>query len=124
MGFYDLDKQQRSILVDQISIDVSAAVASGNTDGLLHYCSDADTYIRKAAYLAIGRLYTANGPLRPAIMDTLTRLFQADNASVRQTAVNAAGEIGKADFGLVAHFFDKGLFDQHHAVRNAVIGSM
>ena len=41
-----------------------------------------------------------------------------------QKAVNAAGEIGKVDFAVVQPFFDKGLFDHHHSVRNAVIGSV
>ena len=43
---------------------------------------------------------------------------------IRQTAVNAAGEIGIKNFGAVEHVFDKGLFDHHHSVRNAVIGSI
>ena len=47
-----------------------------------------------------------------------------DDPKVRQTIINAAGEIGKFDFEVVRHFFDKGLFDEHHSVRNAVIGSM
>ncbi len=46
------------------------------------------------------------------------------NENVRQTAVNAAGEIGMQDFDGVEHFFERGLFDGHHSVRNAVIGSM
>lgn len=43
---------------------------------------------------------------------------------VRQTIINAAGEIGKKDFPIVQHFFDTGLFDPHHSPRNAVIGSV
>jgi hypothetical protein len=42
----------------------------------------------------------------------------------RQTAINGAGEIGKTDFEPVAQYFDTGLFDAPHSVRNAVIGSV
>jgi hypothetical protein len=38
--------------------------------------------------------------------------------------VNAAGEIAMRDFAVVEDLFHKGLFDEHHSVRNAVIGSM
>jgi hypothetical protein len=50
--------------------------------------------------------------------------MQSTNYFVRQTTVNAAGEIGKINFEIVASFFETGLFDTHHAVRNAVIGSV
>ncbi len=30
---------------------------------------------------------------------------------IRQTTINSAGEIGKTNFDIVEHFFDKGLFD-------------
>ena len=51
-------------------------------------------------------------------------LLNESDPKTRQTVVNAAGEIGKYDFDIVQHFFDTGLFDEHHSVRNAVIGSM
>lgn len=38
--------------------------------------------------------------------------------------MNAAGEIGKFYLDKVQHFFDVGLFNKHHSVRNAVIGSV
>ena len=47
-----------------------------------------------------------------------------DDFKIRQTVINAAGEIGKLNFKIVQHFFDKGLFDIHHSPRNAVIGSI
>ncbi len=43
---------------------------------------------------------------------------------IRQTAINSAGEIGKKEFGKIVHLMDIGLFDKHHTVRNAVIGSI
>lgn len=36
----------------------------------------------------------------------------------------AAGEIVIKEFESVEHFFDTRLFDEHHPVRNAVIGSI
>jgi hypothetical protein len=51
-------------------------------------------------------------------------LLASELEKTRQTVINAAGEIGKFHFEKVQHFFDKGLFDKHHSVRNAVIGSI
>lgn len=50
--------------------------------------------------------------------------FSARRFKVRQSVINATGEIGKKDFEIVETLFDKGLFDEHHSVRNAVIGSI
>ena len=124
MGFYDLDKQDRVALVGQISSNIAADLHSGKDRMLQQYFADDDTYIRKTAYLAIGKLYAADGPLRTSIIPALNALLSADDPKIRQTAVNAAGEIGKTDFNAVQSFFDTGLFDTHHSVRNAVIGSM
>jgi hypothetical protein len=57
-------------------------------------------------------------------MDALQKLTTDTEFKIRQTCINAAGEIGMIDFGKAESFFDKGLFDDHHAVRNAVIGSV
>jgi hypothetical protein len=43
---------------------------------------------------------------------------------VRQTVINAAGEIGKFHFEKIQYFMEKGLFDDHHRVKNAVVGSI
>ncbi|MFI5196213.1 MAG: HEAT repeat domain-containing protein [Chitinophagales bacterium] len=124
MGFYDLDKAQRDILVEQINKHIEGDIRSGKQGRLLQYFSDTDTYIRKTAYLAIGKLYIANKKLAAAIIRQLEHLLKNNDPKVRQTVVNAAGEIGKWNFAIVKHFFDTGLFDEHHSVRNAVIGSM
>lgn len=58
------------------------------------------------------------------IIQLLDNLFKTGNEKVRQTTINAAGEIGIKAFENVEHFFDNGLFDEHHSVRNAVIGSV
>jgi len=91
---------------------------------MLQYFSDDDTYIRKAAYITIGRLFKNNVPLQNNILNSLNSLFTNDDFKVRQTVINAAGEIGKFDFQIVQQYFDIGLFDEHHSPRNAVIGSI
>ncbi|MES2702364.1 MAG: HEAT repeat domain-containing protein [Bacteroidota bacterium] len=124
MGFYDLQKAERNNVVSEINAAIAADITTGSQDALRRYFSDGDTYIRKTAYLTIGRLYFADEQLLQPILHSLLLLFSDEDAKVRQTVVNAAGEIGKVDFAGVQQFFDKGLFDEHHSVRNAVIGSM
>jgi HEAT repeat protein len=124
MAFYDLPKQERADLVMQISDDILEELRSNNLNKTVSYFSDEDTYIRKSAYLSVGRIYAANPKLQSSIIKALNLLLQNENFKVRQTIVNAAGEIGKKDFEVVKHFFDKALFDAHHSVRNAVIGSV
>ncbi|WP_291201754.1 HEAT repeat domain-containing protein [Dyadobacter sp.] len=89
----------------------------------LHYADD-DTYIRKSAYLVTGRLYSEDIALRPAVLSMLFKFMSDPDFKVRQTAINAAGEIGKWDFENVRSYFDEGLKDPHHSPRNAVIGSV
>lgn len=124
MAFYDLDKEQRALLVASISSDLLTAFHSGQYETALNHMCHTDTYIRKAAYIAIGRIYEQMLPICTQILLTLNRFFQNEDFYIRQTLINAAGEIGKKHFELVQHFFDKALFDKHHAVRNAVIGSI
>lgn len=124
MGFYDLNKQERLNLVAEINKNIFSELTSAKLKETTLYFADEDTYIRKSAYLAIGKIYIADAPLRPAIISALEKLFPEPDFKIRQTVINAAGEIGKTDFERVKHFFDKGLFDEHHSVRNAVIGSI
>lgn len=124
MGFYDLSKEARAMRVKGIHQAIARDLEKGETQAILRYFSDQDTYIRKAGYLAIGRIYTAREDLREPLIAQLWQLLQSENEKVRQTTINAVGEIGKYHFKAVTTFFDKGLFDPHHSVRNAVIGSM
>ena len=124
MGFYDLPKAERDSLVIQMTGQIKDEIISGKLVKTHEYFSDGDTYIRKTAYLAIGRIYLWEKELQKKIISILDHFLLSDDAKVRQTTVNAAGEIGKTDFEIVKHFFDTGLFDPHHSVRNAVIGSM
>lgn len=124
MAFYDLDKKERITLVEQMNAAILSEICSGKAKQLRDYFSDEDTYIRKTAYLAIGKIYKANEALRKKILLLLADLFRSEKEKIRQTAVNAAGEIGMSDFSVVEELMKKGLFDEHHIVRNAVIGSI
>ncbi len=124
MPFYDLNKQERNKLVEKINKEIFLEIKTSSLQNILHYFSDEDTYIRKTAYLAIGKIYKANNNLHQPILNLLVTLFNSDNEKVRQTTINAAGEIGIVDFAPIETLMEKGLFDVHHSVRNAVIGSI
>jgi hypothetical protein len=124
MGFYDLPSAERASLAATIQADLLSDMEVGSAHYFNQYFANSDTYIRKAGYLGIGKIYkTGTYPLT-GIIQKLEELFTNTNFHVRQTVVNAAGEIGKTNFEAVVYFFDTGLFDQHHTVRNAVIGSV
>ncbi|MET7259589.1 HEAT repeat domain-containing protein [Dyadobacter fermentans] len=124
MAFYDLSKSERADRVRAIQGEIKDALLSHNLQKA-HVCySDDDTYIRKSAYLVTGRLYSEDVTLRPAILAMLLKFMSDPDFKVRQTVINAAGEIGKWDFEGVRSYFDEGLKDRHHSPRNAVIGSV
>ncbi len=124
MSFYDLSKLQRIKLVEEINADILSELKNNKQTNILSYFSDEDTYIRKTAYLAIGKNYRAEKSLQRKILKLLEKLLLAQNEKVRQTSINAAGEIGIMDFEVVKNLMNLGLFDKHHSVRNAVIGSV
>lgn len=131
MSFYDLSKSERIELVDKINQQILSELKNarlpdgqGKQKNILDYFSDEDTYIRKTGYLAIGKIYIAHKTLHPSIFKLLDKLFKHENEKIRQTVINAAGEIGKTDFDSIEHLMKAGLFDEHHSVRNAVIGSI
>lgn len=124
MSFYDLSKDERIQLVVQISDEIQNDLINKQSENIILYFSDEDTYIRKSAYLCVGKIYMLNKPLQKIVISTLNKLFLRENSHIRQTVINAAGEIGKTNFDVVKHFFDNGLSDSHHSVRNAVIGSV
>lgn len=124
MAFYDLSKEDRIRVVVKMSDAILSELEGGKFTNTHSYLSDEDTYIRRSAYLSVGRLYFKNKSLQPKIIQMLDEMLLQDDFKMRQTAINAAGEIGKKDFCVVQHFFDKGLFDPHHSPRNAVIGSI
>ena len=124
MGFYDLSKQERTALVDLIKSAIEKGFITNNKQKCVDYFSDEDTYVRKAAYLAVGKIFYTHPNLQISILQMLKILLKSEDEKIRQTVINAAGEIGKFHFYKVQSFFDTGLFDQHHSVRNAVIGSI
>ncbi len=124
MAFYDLSKEQRAETVARIKEDLRLDLQSVTWQRALRFFSDEDTYIRKAAYLSVGRLYFEEPVLQQLILGLLQLLHDSPDFRVRQTVINAAGEIGKKQFETVRSFFDRGLFDVHHSPRNAVIGSI
>ena len=124
MSFYDLDKSERIELVEKINQQILSEFKNGKHKFILDYFSDEDTYIRKTGYLATGKIYLAHKILHPSILKLLNTLFKHENEKIRQTVINAAGEIGKKDFDPIEHLMNLGLCDEHHSVRNAVIGSI
>ncbi|ACU02545.1 HEAT repeat domain-containing protein [Pedobacter heparinus] len=124
MAFYDLNKQERLNVVAEISNNMLIELGTADLKNTIQYFSDEDTYIRKSAYLSLGKIYLAKPILRPKIISSLEKLLPSTDYKIRQTVINAAGEIGKTYFESVQHFFDRGLFDEHHSPRNAVIGSI
>jgi HEAT repeat protein len=124
MDFYKLSKPERVKLVSEMKETLLHEIKSGKFRTTFQFFCDDDTYIRKSAYLAIGRIYFDQNHLQKKITRLLFRLVKETDFKIRQTAINAAGEIGKKDFETVEKLFDIGLLDAHHAVRNAVIGSL
>ncbi|WP_222984814.1 HEAT repeat domain-containing protein [Flagellimonas meishanensis] len=124
MGFYDLSKEERARLVSRIESEIVKDLKEGSSDAIQTLFSDEDTYVRKAAYQAIGKIEKDEHLDKSEIVSLLNTLMKSDSEKIRQTTVNAAGELGKTDFKVVEHLFDLGLFDEHHSVRNAVIGSI
>jgi HEAT repeat protein len=124
MSFYTLNKEQRAELVAEIHADIRQGIQKNNQQSLITYFSDEDTYIRKAAYQAVGKIYQETEGLQKKTISILSKLLKAEHYHIRQTVINAAGEIGMKDFEPVESFFDQALFDHHHTVRNAVIGSV
>ena len=124
MGFYDLSKSERNLLVEQINQEIASDLSLGLNEKIIIYFSDEDTYIRKTGYLAIGKIFYSQPQLLTSIFSTLKALMQSSDELIRQTVINATGEIGKFHFDKIEDFMNTGLFDKHHRVRNAVIGSI
>ncbi len=124
MGFYEVNKEQRNQRVEEINAAIRNDIQLATDVHINFFFSDEDTYIRKVAYQAFGKIARENPTHWSGFSRTLAMLLAAENEKIRQTAINAAGEIGIKAFEDVAHFFDHALFDEHHMVRNAVIGSI
>lgn len=124
MEFYSNSKDERKRIAGAIADAILADIDENSTSRMLEYFADNDTYIRKTAYIAVGNIVKQRPAKLGAVIKILNELITHSAEHVRQSTVNAAGEIGKRDFNAVEHIFDKGLFDKHHSPRNAVIGSI
>jgi len=124
MSFYDLSESERILKKDEIAEAISRSVAQNAPDVVLPYFADEDTYIRKAAYQVVGKLYERRIEIRETIIALLLSLYQHTHENVRQTVVYAAGEIAVKHFENASELLEKGLSDPHHSVRNAVTGSL
>jgi hypothetical protein len=71
MSFYDLSKDARQVLVKKINVTIFKELHLPKQIKTLGNCKDEDTYIRKSAYLAIGKIYFSNKELQPAIIAML-----------------------------------------------------
>jgi HEAT repeat protein len=124
MNFYDLPKQKRGKLYIEIQDKIQEDIETKKCQTVKKYFDNNDTYIRKAAYLGIGRLYKNNKILRKVIVKFLEKMMNEESEKIRQTAVNSAGEIAMIEFETVENIFITGLEDNHHLVRNAIQGSL
>jgi HEAT repeat protein len=124
MSYYSLPQVARKELAARIAKELRSAVEEHDPEIATAWFDNIDTFIRKAAYIAIGRLWKSIPALHTPILSLLSALFRAESPRVRQTVVNAFGEIAMTDFDEAAGCFRKALFDEDHSVRNAVIGSL
>src|SRR5687768_2041191 len=98
MAFYDLSKQERTSLVLTIQQKLLADLQRAIYQDTKAYFGDEDPYIRKSAYLAMGRIYLEHKNLQPFILKFLEALLTDHDYKIRQSVINAAGEIGKKNF--------------------------
>jgi len=124
MGFYDLTKLEREQKYKDIQSYILRGLTGDDFSMTISYFDDGDTYIRKAAYLGIGRMFKSELTSKQKILDLLNELIKSDSGRVRQTVINAAGEIAMADFAAAEHLLMQGITDSNHSVRNAVQGSL
>ncbi|HMF34215.1 MAG TPA: HEAT repeat domain-containing protein, partial [Candidatus Lokiarchaeia archaeon] len=88
------------------------------------YAADADTYIRKNAYLALGLAYRGYADLQASILELLRSLFYDPNPFIRQTVVYTLGEIGRLDADSITEMLEEALNDEGRPVRSAVVGAL
>jgi len=134
MVFYDLTKEERSKLVKKIHETIEKSINELEDrvqtkeitipETILYYASDEDTYIRKNAYLSMGRIYWACDNLHKTMNILISKMLNNENYRVKQTAVYTLGEIGNKDTTNIMNLFETALNDKHHSVRNAVVGSL
>jgi hypothetical protein len=124
MGYYDLSKEDRVKVINNIKGNIISDLESRNFINILKYTSDQDIYIRKNTYLTLGKAYRERKELRDSILDIIQRLFYNKNPIVRQTIVYTLGEIGKINADKILDLLEKALNESNSSVKNAVIGAL
>ncbi|KJS86521.1 MAG: hypothetical protein JM58_06785 [Peptococcaceae bacterium BICA1-8] len=124
MAFYELTKEERKQKYIDILDNICIAMQNNVLSEIKPLFDHQDTYFRKAAYLAVGKIYVSEPKMIKDILECLNELFQNESERIRQTVIYSCGEIAIYDFESVREFFDKGMIDDHHSVRNAVVGSL
>ncbi len=122
MKYYEFSKFDRIKIKKSIYENIFNDLNHGLFNNLLKYSTDPDTYMRKNAYLCIGKIYIENPELRNKILEFLTNNIDSPDEKVRQTVVYSLAGIGSADFNSITGLLIKSMSDPHHSVRNAVIG--
>jgi hypothetical protein len=112
MAFYDLEKQERAKLVAEIGSVILLELKTSQIKKTLLYFKDEDTHIRKSTYLNLGRIYFSKKSLQKQVIELLKDLFTHEDFKVRQTVINASGEIGKKEFDWVRLIFWGVIFKQ------------
>ncbi len=78
MGFYDLTKEEREKRVNEIRAGIEQELTKKSPPRTLGWFTNEDTYIRKSAYLSIGRLYSENKQMRSGIVQRLDRMLNEE----------------------------------------------
>jgi hypothetical protein len=124
MGFYDLSKEKRQELLQEMEKSIIIDINNLDTGYIAKYAADEDTYLRKNCYLILGRLYRDNSDYRSFIFSAAKSLFKSSDENEKQTAVYIWGEIGKMNVDMVAQCFEVAFYDDNPKVKNAIMGAL
>lgn len=124
MAFYDLTRDERKLKYINIENNISKAVKNKELREIKAQFDHHDTYFRKAAYLAVGKIYTSDSKVLQNILECLNKLYEHESERIIKTVIFSCREIAIYDFESVKVFFNKGMIDYHHTVRIAVVGSL
>ena len=68
MAFYDLSKTERARLVATIGNDVLTGLKTGQLKKITACFGDEDTYVRKSAYILVGKFFLSDKSLQQIII--------------------------------------------------------
>lgn len=92
-GFYALSKPDREALCRIIAHEWRNAIHQLRASPIQPRFEDSDTYIRKAAYTELKKLYFSGEAPLDRILQLLMEMRDHANPAVRQTVMNTIGEI-------------------------------